>query len=56
MNFNSFIIFGGCGFIGSHMQRLLREKYPNAKVYVADLLADGTEYSQVVDVRNPISM
>ena len=56
MKFNSFIVFGGCGFIGSHMQRLLREKYPDAKVYVADLLAEGTEFSQVVDVRKPISM
>ena len=54
--FESFVIFGGCGFIGSHMQRLLREKYPDAKVYVADLLADGTELSQKVDVREPIEM
>lgn len=54
--FESFVIFGGCGFIGSHMHRLLREKYPDAKVYVADLLADGTELSQKVDVREPIEM
>ena len=54
--FESFVIFGGCGFIGSHMLRLLREKYPDAKVYVADLLADGTELSQKVDVREPIEM
>ena len=54
--FESFVIFGGCGFVGTHMQRLLREKYPNAKVYVADLLAEGTELSQKVDVRNPIEM
>ena len=54
--FDSFVIFGGCGFIGSHMRRLLQEKYPSAKVYIADLLADGSEYSQKVDVRNPIEM
>jgi nucleoside-diphosphate-sugar epimerase len=35
---------------------LLRERYPKAKVYVADLLADGTEYSQSVDVRKSIDM
>ena len=50
------MIFGGCGFIGSHMQRLLREKYPDAKIYVADLLAEGTEFSQKIDVRKPIEM
>lgn len=54
--FDSFVIFGGSGFVGTHMQRLLREKYPQAKVYVADLLADGSEYSQKVDVRKPIEM
>ena len=42
MHFNSFIIFGGCGFIGTHTAHLLREKYPDAKIYIADLLAkDG---------------
>lgn len=56
MQFNQFIIFGGCGFIGTHTANLLREKYPDAKVYIADLLADGSEFSQRVDVRQPISM
>ena len=56
MEFNSFVIFGGCGFVGTHVQRLLKEKYPEAKIYVADLLAEGTEFSQKVDVRNPIEM
>ena len=54
--FDSFVIFGGCGFIGTHMQHLLKERYPEAKVYVADLLADGTELSQKVDVRKTIEM
>ena len=36
MQFNQFIIFGGCGFIGTHTANLLREKYPDAKVYIAD--------------------
>lgn len=56
MQFNTFIIFGGCGFIGTHTKNLLKEKYPEAKVYVADLLADGSEFSQRVDVRKPIDM
>lgn len=70
MRFNTFIIFGGCGFIGTHTKNLLREKYPDAKIYIADLLADesslkrhcegpqGNEaiYYQKVDVRKPISM
>lgn len=46
MQFNQFIIFGGCGFIGTHTANLLREKYPDAKVYIADLLADGSEFSK----------
>jgi nucleoside-diphosphate-sugar epimerase len=54
--FDSFVIFGGSGFVGTHMQHLLRERYPQAKIYVADLLAEDTEYSQKVDVRNPIEM
>lgn len=54
--FDSFVIFGGSGFVGTHMQRLLREKFPQAKVYVADLLADGSQYSQKIDVRKPIEM
>ena len=56
MQFKQFIIFGGCGFIGTHMVNLLREKYPNAKVYIADLLAGSSEFSQRVDVRQEISM
>ncbi len=56
MRFDTFIIFGGCGFIGTHAKRLLQEKYPQAKVYIADLLSDGSETSPKVDVRNPIDI
>ena len=56
MQFNQFILFGGCGFIGTHTANLLREKYPDAKVYIADLLADGSEFLRRVDVRQEISM
>lgn len=56
MKFDTFIIFGGCGFIGTHTKNLLKEKYPEAKVYIADLLADDSEYSPRVDVRKAIEM
>lgn len=56
MMFDSFIIFGGCGFIGTHTKNLLMKMYPDAKIYIADLLADGTEFCQKVDVRNPIDV
>ena len=44
MQFDSFIIFGGCGFIGTHMARLLRELRPDAKVYIADIEAEGSGF------------
>ena len=61
MKFDSFVIFGGCGFIGSHVVDLLREKYPDAKIYIADLLADAAQSDGVisyqrVDVRSPIEL
>lgn len=62
MRYHSFIIFGGCGFIGSHMSKLIREKYPEAKIYIADILVEefkvvqfaktaGKTIYQKVDVR-----
>jgi len=56
MIFDTFIIFGGCGFIGTHTKSLLKEKYPEAKVYIADLLAEDSEFSQRVDVRKSFDM
>ena len=47
--FDSFIIFGGCGFIGTHMTHLLREKYPEAKIYIADLLADASKVPEFAE-------
>lgn len=38
------------------MANLLRAKYPDAKVYIADIQADGSEFSRWVDVRKPINM
>ena len=51
-----YLVNGGCGFIGTHTANLLRSKYPDAKIIVADLLADGSACSQRVDVRNPINL
>lgn len=62
MKFDSFVIFGGAGFIGTHMRNLLQDKYPEAQIYVADLKSsrscNGNE--NVVfcdtDVRRPIEI
>ncbi len=56
MRFDSFVIFGGSGFIGTHTANLLRARLPDAKIYIADLLAEGSEFVQRVDVRKPIDM
>ena len=64
MQFDSFIIFGGCGFIGTHTAQLLRVQYPDAKIVIADLLADESKVAkateaisyQRIDVRNPIKL
>lgn len=57
MQFKKFIIFGGSGFIGTHTKNLLKEKYPEAKIVIADILASGADdCNQRVDVRNPIKM
>lgn len=61
MQFDTFIIFGGCGFIGTHMANLLRAQYPDAKICIVDLLADESKSTEVIsyrrlDVRNPIEL
>lgn len=56
MMFNTFIIFGGCGFIGTHTQKMLKQKYPEAKIYIADLLSDGSEFMPKIDVRKPFDI
>ncbi|MCQ2062838.1 MAG: SDR family oxidoreductase [Fibrobacter sp.] len=38
------------------MKNLLKENFPEAKIYVADLLAEGSEFSQKVDVRKPFDL
>ena len=53
----NYIIFGGTGFIGTHLTNLLIEKDPNAKVYNLDI-AKPTDIRKSVfvecDVRNDI--
>lgn len=61
MQFDTFIIFGGCGFIGTHTANLLRAQYPDAKIYIVDLLADENKSANAIsyqrlDVRNSIEL
>lgn len=54
-SFSKALIFGGKGFIGSHLIRFLNEFYPNVEIHVADILADETlKNEHRVDVRKPI--
>ena len=38
----NYIITGGTGFIGTHLTNLIRERYPDAKIYNLDLVRPGT--------------
>lgn len=52
---NKAILFGGKGFIGTHLARFLKEQYPSIEVCIADLTADEKNVGeQIVDVRKPI--
>lgn len=37
----NYIIFGGSGFIGTHLINLLHEKYPNANIYNLDIVENN---------------
>lgn len=39
----NYIIFGGSGFIGTHLIHLLKEKYTEAGIYVLDIVMPGEE-------------
>lgn len=39
----NYIIFGGSGFIGTHLIHLLKETNPNAKIYDLDIVMPGEE-------------
>jgi len=53
----AYFIFGGTGFIGSHLTNIIMSKDSNAKIYNLDILApsssNGAEYIYC-DVRKPI--
>ena len=38
----NYFIFGGTGFIGTHLASLLHEVYPEAKIYNLDIIEPGT--------------
>ena len=38
----NYIITGGTGFIGTHLTNLIKERYPEAKVYNLDIVKPGT--------------
>lgn len=55
--FDQFVIFGGKGFIGSHLNTLLQKRYPTAKIHIADLLVSSeTETEHFVDVCRPFEI
>ena len=39
----TYIIFGGSGFIGTHLIHLLKEKHPEANIYDLDIVMPGEE-------------
>ncbi|MDR4508970.1 MAG: NAD-dependent epimerase/dehydratase family protein [Candidatus Brocadiaceae bacterium] len=43
MSLNSYLITGGCGFIGSNLIRNILEKYPHSNIRVLDNLSVGTK-------------
>ena len=50
--FDQFIIVGGLGFIGRHMEILLRKEFPAAKIHIVDLLVQQeSDTEHRVDVR-----
>lgn len=55
----NYLIFGGSGFIGSHLVNLLKEKYPNRSVYNLDIVENShTGKSEYIycDVRKPVEL
>ena len=47
----NYIITGGTGFIGTHLTILIKERYPNAKVYNLDIVKPGTPNPVVKDYK-----
>ena len=49
---NSILITGGAGFIGSHLIRLLVEKYPDYQIINMDLLTYAGNLENLKDIEN----
>jgi len=47
--FNSILVTGGCGFIGSHLVRLALQRYPNSKIINYDVLTYAANPSNLHD-------
>lgn len=55
--YNKAIIFGGKGFIGTHLVSFLKQYHPEMEVFIADLLCDDSQPNEfIVDVRQNISI
>ncbi|MBW6482859.1 MAG: dTDP-glucose 4,6-dehydratase [Vicingaceae bacterium] len=52
MNLKTILITGGAGFIGSHLVRLLVNKYPNYKIINLDKLTYAGNLANLTDVEN----
>lgn len=50
----NYLIFGGTGFIGTHLTKLLTELYPDRKVYNLDIIEPGTPLPTVKDYKSPL--
>lgn len=54
----TYLLFGGSGFIGTHLVNLIREKYPNAVIYNLDLVENnhnGKSVFILCDVRKEVT-
>lgn len=57
MNKRQFVIFGGAGFVGRHLERFLIKQYPESIVHIADIRIEKEDACHHrVDVRHPIEL
>ncbi|MEO3404443.1 NAD(P)-dependent oxidoreductase [Mucilaginibacter sp. CAU 1740] len=50
----NYIIFGGSGFIGTHLAKLIADKFPQEKIYKYDINTKVSSDYEVLDVRKAI--